>query len=235
MHRSASLLLKQYDRFAEEYMNDQNKFYSRRPDDSREILHGTLNFPLHGKKLLDGGCGFGKDLEHYRKSGADAFGLDASKKMIKLAKKNYPGLKKLLIAQFERTPFRKNFFDVIISRFAMQDSADLEKVFMEFHRILKQGGFLIFLAAHPLRQFLLRKKKAYDRQEMVRVPVFGSNFGIMEPTHTFSDYLSGFIFENFEVLSFKESRASGDRNREVNIPEIVPDFFVLKLRKKRSL
>ena len=46
---------------------------------------------LSGKKVLDVACGPGHDVSYLNKKGLDCIGIDLSKEMIKLAKKNIIG------------------------------------------------------------------------------------------------------------------------------------------------
>lgn len=219
-----------YDMIAEEYANLQNEFYSKNKDESREALYSSIDFSLEDKRLLDAGCGFGKDLSYFKNKGAEVYGLDSSQKMVELAKMNNPNIAQIKLGSFEKTEFENGFFDVVISRYSFNHSFDLEVVFREMHRILRQNGHLIFIAGHPIMQFRTSKKEEYcsGDGEMANVPLFGKIL-INEPTHTFSEYLSEFILDNFEILSFKEGPKYV---REINLKEKVPDFILFKLRKK---
>ena len=97
MMAEANNIIKQYDEFAEAYMKTQCKFYLKYPDKSRRALYTQIDFPLKDKRILDVGCGFGKDLIYFEKKGAIVYGIDASKKMIELAKKNNPSLVNLCL------------------------------------------------------------------------------------------------------------------------------------------
>ena len=225
-------VIKQYGESAEAYMKAQKEFYAKCTNESRNIFYAQVNFSLKNKRLLDVGCGFGKDLLYFRKKGALVYGIDVSKKMIGLAKKNNPSLTNLSVQRFEKTNFKNNFFDIIVSRYALHYATNLEKVFEELHRILKPKGFLIILVAHPLLSFMARKEKIYHKKEIVEIPIYDNKIILKEPTHTFSEYLNDFVLRNFEILSFYESSGLENKPREANVKEIVPDFLLLKLRKK---
>lgn len=232
MPKKLTNLTKQYDKFAEKYVKEQTKFYSKYSDKSREAFYKQINFSLKNKKLLDVGCGSGKDLSYFKKKGAVVYGIDASKKMIEIAKKNNSSLINLSVQEAEKTNFKNNFFDIIISRYTLHYEMNLEKVFKELYRILKPKGFLIFLVAHPLLSFMAKKEKIYHKREVVKIPIYNNKIILKEPTHTFSEYLNNFVLKNFEILSFYESPGLENKPRESNIKEIVPDFLLLKLRKK---
>ena len=135
----------------------------------------------------------------------------------------------------EKTGFKSNFFDVIVSRFAIQHAKNLIPVFRELHRILKHGGYLIFIGNHPMFLFEAKKDKRYDKQEIVELGVFGTIM-VREPTHTFSEHISEFVLKNFELISFQEKIYSPKEVSNTNISGArkgIPEFIVVKLRKKR--
>ena len=220
-----------YDDFAEKYMNSQDEFYAKVLDVSRKEIYHQINFSLKDKKVLDVGCGVGEDLPYFKKQGALVYGIDVSKKMIELAKKNNPSIKNFSVQSFENTTFEDRFFDVIVSRYALHYAENIEEVFIELHRILKPGGFLIFLVTHPLLSFITKKERNYYTKEIIEIPLFNNKVIVKEPAHTFAEYFNKFLLENFELLSFSEGPKEGI-SKETNFKEIVPDFFILKLKKK---
>ena len=158
--------MNKYDEFAEDYMKIQNDFYTKFSDDSRKTFYALLDFPLKGKKVLDVGCGFGKDLSFFEKEGAIVYGIDTSEKMIELAKTKNPALKNLSVQSFEKTDFYDHFFDIIVSRYTLHYADNLEDTFKELNRILKHNGFLVFLVAHPLLGFVAKKRKFIVKKKL---------------------------------------------------------------------
>jgi ubiquinone/menaquinone biosynthesis C-methylase UbiE len=208
-----------YDKLGENYMKLKNKYYSKHQDKSKRELYNQIDFLLKNKRLLDVGCGFGRDLSYFQKKGAIVYGIDKSKKMILLTRKNYPYIKNLYIQTFEKTDFKDNFFDIIISEWALQYASNINIVIKELYRILKSKGILIFLVTHPISDFLLKNKKCYHKMDIIRKGLFNDKIILKYPTHTFSEYFNDFVLKNFKILSFYE-----DTNN-------VPEFFILKLKK----
>ena len=224
-----SEIKKQYNGRAEKYMNAQNKFYSGKEDDSRKALQDLFDFDLDSKVLLDAGCGFGKDMAYFRNAGAVVYGIDASEEMIGLARKNNPEIRNISVQSYDKTSFDDNFFDVVHSRYAFQYSEDLDSVFSEMHRIIKPGGYFIFLAAHPLLSFIAKEERDYNKRETISFPIFDGSFVLHEPSHTVSDYLSPALLSGFDLIYFSEQKQKENEN---NFDEIVPDYLVMKLRKR---
>ena len=154
-------LAKQYNSFADDFSKNQdsgensNRF-------NREIFYSHLDFLKPGVKLIDLGCGDGTDLVYYKKLGANIYGLDTSEELLKIAEKKLSEVK-LKVGLFENIPFEDNYFDAVLSKYAIMTSANMEPVFKEIHRVLKPGGMMMYLVTHPFRQFL---EKRYFEQKI---------------------------------------------------------------------
>lgn len=221
----------QYDKKAAEYMDTQKKFYSDKEDGSRKNLYEMLDFLLEGKKVLDVGCGFGKDLAYFKKKGAIIYGIDSSEEMIKLAKENNPDIDNISLQSFEKTDFADDFFDLVFSRYALHYADDIDKGYKEMHRILKSGGYMIILVSHPLLSFVAKKDRNYYKKEKVKVPIYGGSCILEWWSKRITDFLSPFLLENFDLLKLFEEEMDDARNED-NFPELVPDYMILKLRKR---
>ena len=222
-------LAKQYNNFADDFSENQdigvksNKF-------SREIFYSHIDFLKPGMKLLDLACGDGLDLVHYKKLGADIYGLDASKELIKIAKERLPDAE-LKIGLFENIPFEDNYFDIVLSKYAIMTSANMEQAFKEIHRVLKSDGMMMYLVVHPFRQFFEKKdeKTDYFEQKIVDSHILANTVTVKEPTHTMKEYLSNFLFKNFDVQAYDEH---WEPSAEFIDGKKYPGFFILKAKKR---
>lgn len=214
-----------YNDVAADYMKSQEEFYNDKKDVSREKLLDQIDFSLKNKKILELGFGSGDDLAYLHKKGAFVYGIDLSSEMLKLAQIKHPILKNLFVESFEKMSFKNDFFDLVVSRFTLHYSQNLEKGFKEIYRVMKKNGILIFLVPHPLVDFIVKDIKIYEKSEIIKRGVFADRLYLHYPTHTFSDYLSPFVLQHFELLGFYEEVNIADKNRETG-------FLVLKLRKK---
>ncbi len=75
----------------------------------------TSNIDLHGKRLLDVGCGLGNLLEHIHKKGlsVEYTGVDVLPEMIERAKRKNLGGDFIHVDIFKQNPFRDKSFDII--------------------------------------------------------------------------------------------------------------------------
>ncbi len=117
-------------------------------------------FPdLHGKKVMDFGCGSGHSLRWCAEQGAkELWGLDLSGKQIAIAQKflTENGLHPHLIHSAMEAEYElpQNYFDVVFSIYAIGWTTDLAAAIRNMAGCLKTGGHLIFSWDHPLMRCL---------------------------------------------------------------------------------
>lgn len=224
-------LSKQYNNFADDFSRLANgEDYKTTNKYSKEIFYSYLGFIKQNMKLLDLACGDGTDMFHYENLGAEVFGIDASQEMLAIAKQKLPKAD-IRLGVFEKLPFEDNYFDVVLSKYAIQTSENLNPIFSEIHRVLKPGGIVMYLSVHPFRQFFERKENNgnYFEQKIVDSHVFQNQITFKEPTHTLGEYLNNFLFENFDVKMFDEH---WEPCAEQVDGKKYPGFFIVKAVKR---
>ena len=92
-------------------------------------------------KILDFGCGSGKDVSIFTDLGVKAFGIDASVGMVKVARLVHPGIN-LRIMDGRNLQFPNYSFDGVWSWSVLThfDLGDKVKTLKEIYRVLKKGG-----------------------------------------------------------------------------------------------
>ena len=98
----------------------------------------------HGAKVLDAGCGSGRDTNLFRQSGFSAVGLDLSTELIKDARKRFPN-EEFVEGNLLQLPFPDESFDgtwAHASLLHLDTEDDMRKALSEFHRVLKTNGVL---------------------------------------------------------------------------------------------
>lgn len=102
-------------------------------------------------KILDAGCGGGRNLVYFLQNGFDVYGIDPNPSAIEaireLAGQFSPKLSpnNFKIAAAEDLPFEDNAFDLIISSAVLHFAADenhFEAMVTSMWRVLKPGGYL---------------------------------------------------------------------------------------------
>jgi len=104
-----------------------------------------------GRKILEMGCGNGSDLMQFDKNKAIAYGIDFSKKSIKLAKeriKLFDTKFGLIVGDVENLPFRNNIFDFVYCWGVLHHTPNYQKSVREIYRVLKAGGKFCVMVYH---------------------------------------------------------------------------------------
>ena len=99
---------------------------------------------LRGKQVLDVGCGTGIYTKILKRRGADISGIDISKSMIEVAKREVSGVDFKVGSAYE-LPYRAGSFDLVLAALVIEHLTDLDKAFSEINRVLKKGGKRISL------------------------------------------------------------------------------------------
>jgi len=224
-------LAKQYDNFAQAF-SDVHDIGENTNRDNRKIFYEQIDFIKPGLKLLDLGCGDGLDLLHYKELGAEVYGLDASEVLINIAKKRLPE-NAIQVGFFEKLPYENDFFDIVLSKYAIQTSKNMQPCFDEIYRVLKPGGTMMYLVTHPFRQFFEKKdsKTDYFDQKIVATQILNNAIVVKEPTHTLNEYLNESLFKRFDVQFYGEY---WDATAEQIDEKKYPGFFILKAIKRNT-
>jgi ubiquinone/menaquinone biosynthesis C-methylase UbiE len=217
----------QYNKFASNYVKENHR-YNTKSDDCFFRLLGT---PIPYQKLLDVGCGNGLDLQRYSNLGVHAYGIDASIEMVNMSKVNAPKAE-IVLGVMENLPYNNSLFDVVTSKYVIQTSTNVPQVLSEMTRVLKSGGILQYLAVHPTRQFLEKKKtgKDYFLQEIVHSVFFEGKVTALEPSHTFNEYFNQNFLRDYDLLNFEEHDHFPDAERIGG--DNYPCFFIVRAKKK---
>ena len=187
----------QYDILSKEFEYADQNF----PDVTRPILYSLIEG--NKGKLLDLGCGYGEDLSYFSNKGFEVYGIDISKEMVK--KSIGKGLNiKAEVSNFEDIHHESNKFDILFSRYALQHSENIEKIFNEAHRVLKEDGAFVFLVTHPFRHYFEKQTKDYWKAEICVSSILGGKVTVEEPSHTLDEYINPMILSKFSLENMLE-------------------------------
>jgi tellurite methyltransferase len=114
-----------------------------------QLLKGRFNYC---QKVLDVGCGGGRNLPYFLQNGYQVYGIDPNPEAVEqvrsLAKTLVPGAnsaENFIVAKAENMPFGDNIFDLAICSAVLHfanDSNHFDAMLRSIWRILKPGGFL---------------------------------------------------------------------------------------------
>lgn len=173
-----------YDTLAEAYAaqvdtKPHNTYYER---------PATLSLlpEVKGKRVLDAGCGPGAYAEWLAAHGAEVVAIDANAKMVRLAKERLGDKAQILQANLEQPLdfLRDGEFDLIVCPLVMDYVRDWQKVFVEFYRLLRSGGCLVFSMEHPYIKYDdHRETSNYFATEVVEYTWKGFGIPVRVPSY----------------------------------------------------
>ena len=216
---------KMYDRFGAEYQRGRDeKIQDRAYNEFLEVpcMLDAVG-KIKGRKLLDVGCGAGIHIKHYLKKGAKCLGMDLSKTMIELAKKNCPDVD-FKTGSVVKLPYQNSSFDIVTASLVIDYVKDLNKAFSEVRRVLKKGGLFFYSDNSPIQMAReIREDKRFiynivghikDKKTNKKVG-FGTNWkeGIIEfemvpgmkvkwYKRMFRTHLEAIVKSGFELVDF---------------------------------
>ena len=93
--------------------------------------------------------GYGYYSDFFARAGANPKGIDGTEKMIEIARELYPDLD-FSVADIEKPlPFENESFDIVFSNQVLMDIENVDFVFSECNRVLKNSGIFWFSIVHP--------------------------------------------------------------------------------------
>ncbi len=113
-----------------------------------QILRGAIAPPM---RVLDAGCGYGRNLVYLLREGCEVYALDANpdgvEQVCELAGRLQPLLpeENFRVGAIERMPFRDALADVVICNSVLhfaRDAAHFHAMVAELWRVLRPGGLL---------------------------------------------------------------------------------------------
>jgi len=138
--RELLVTINTYDKIAEKY----EIRYGKIKKSGLPYLHEFIKLlPSSETKILDAGCGTGRDLLHLENFLDELYGVDLSSGMINIAKRK---LRKTILIKADITnlPFPDNHFDGVmsVSTLVHLPFEEKKKAISEFWRVLKPSGIL---------------------------------------------------------------------------------------------
>ena len=156
----ANITLQTYNLIAKDYAKNGSK---SAPKPEASIFMKLLT---PGQKILDVGCGFGRNLKAFLEYGLEVYGFDASKELLKIAKAQAPRAKLQLLDLREKLPYESNFFDAIWARNSLHhlEYKDLNQSLSELRRVLKPNGVIFIEWKEGQGEIITKEEKAQGQE-----------------------------------------------------------------------
>ncbi len=198
------------------------------------------------KNILDLGCGDGRyGIELLNRGARHYHGVEGSKKMLSLAIDNLLNLNATLdLGDIEKIEFRKDEYDLVVSRLVLHYIEDIERLMIKIEASLKLDGEFVFSVEHPIitscyESYHKKTKRGnwivdnyFETGERINVWIEKE---VLKYHKTIEDYWRIIKKSKLNVVEIRESKP--DESRFENMEEYerrnrVPLFMMFKLRKK---
>lgn len=129
--------LNPYDKFSD---HDSDIFARAK----RDLSYYSQSIHLSGNQILDVGSGSGRKTALYSTKHGGAVGVDIKKWAVKESHRFVRNRKleqvDFIVAEAGHLPFRRDFFDIVISNDALEHIKNWRKTILEMKRVVKSGG-----------------------------------------------------------------------------------------------
>lgn len=200
--------------------------------------------PVEGKRVLELGCGGGQASIALAKQGAKVITVDPSDErldQVRAACDREDVKVELHQGDLAELPYvRAETIDVVLSTYALATVADLDRVFRQVHRVLRQECAVVFSVPHPA--FALFDPTAADPLRVAlsyfdRTPRPWTAGGIDGADHPrpITDIFTGLMRANFRVDTLLEPPAVADTVRSayfIATMSWVPATLLIRARKE---
>ena len=183
-----------YDRWASQYDRDRN---ATRDLDADVVRRAGLD--ITGRRVLELGCGTGKNSVWLAEQAGELVALDFSAGMLDVARSSVRAPNARFVRHDIRDPWPvgPGWADVVVGNLVLEHVRDLAPVFAEAARVLAPGGQLFLCELHPYRQ--LRGGQAHFTDEATSETVPVAAF-----LHSTSEYVNGAIAAGFVLRELGE-------------------------------
>jgi ubiquinone/menaquinone biosynthesis C-methylase UbiE len=247
---SKSIIKRAYRRLGEEYY-EARKYKSGVSYFYNELLEFPTTFKLlgniKGKRILDLGCGPGIHAKKLFDMGAKIKGIDISKELIELARKEAPEIE-FKLGDAEKLPYKNSEFDIVVSSLVLCHLKNWGKVLREVKRVLKRNGIFIFSGYNPVTEKFVKIKWFFRKfRELIGYFEEGEKRGIwtkdksisseiMHYHKTYGTIIRLLVANGFEILDYEDCKplesAKKDYPKEYQRSLNYPHFCAWKVRKK---
>ncbi|MBI5365250.1 MAG: class I SAM-dependent methyltransferase [Planctomycetes bacterium] len=148
-----------------------------------------------GERVLDAGCGTGRNLARLVAAGARCTGIDFSEGMLGVARARFPELDLRQADLHAPLPFADASFDAVLCALIAEHLNELDPCLAECRRVLVPGGRLSFSVYHP--RMAEAGKEANFEQD-------GVEYRLGAVRHSLDDYRAAFERAGWRDAQFEE-------------------------------
>ncbi len=200
--------------------NSWSKTYDTVENKTRDLEAKALRAMISGENLdiLEIGCGTGKNTEFLQTKAKHLIGADFSAEMLAQAKVKITAEN----VEFKQMDLRESWefaddsFDLITCSLALEHIENIDFVFAEASRVLRENGRFYFGELHPFKQYSGTKARFETGSGVFELECF---------VHHVSEFYAAGLQNNFEVVELKEWFDDDDKTA---IPRLLTMIFKSK-------
>ena len=199
-----------YQEWSEQYDTNENK-----TRDLEAIALRSILSKLELNKVLEFGCGTGKNTVWFEQNAQQLIAADFSEAMMaKAAQKIVTSNVEFVIADINKPwDFTTDKFDLVSFSLILEHVESIDEIFNKSNNILQSGGYMYIGEFHPFKQYAGSKARYTTSEGEQIVTCF---------THNVSDFTEAAKKYNFSLLVLEERFDDNDRNQ---IPRILSLLF----------
>jgi ubiquinone/menaquinone biosynthesis C-methylase UbiE len=188
------------------------------------------NTSLSSKTILDFGCGTGRHWNNIlEQQPKELIGYDIAQEMLNKLQQKYPDAKTFSLKNNILKDIKDSSCDVIICNLVIGYIKKLEKVFLEWNRVLKKDGEIIITDFHPIasqnganRSFKYKERMIYVKSFMHTLNEIKSHTLKLNWHHSY--FIEKSIDETVKPF-FKSNKALEVYNKNYNTPLVYGFLF----------
>lgn len=199
-----------YQEWSEQYDTNENKTRDLEAVALRSVLSS-----IHFDKVLEFGCGTGKNTVWFEQNAKEILSADFSEAMIAKAAEKIKSLKVQFAVTDINEPwdFSKEKFDLVSFSLVLEHIQNIEAVFNKINQVTESGAFVYTGELHPFKQYAGSKAR-YTTPEGEQI--------VTCYTHNVSDFITAANKYNFSLMDLEEWFDDNDRSQ---IPRILTLLF----------
>ncbi len=195
---------------------------------------------LHGKVVLDAGCGNGYWARRMAQTAERVVGVDFTDQLIERARgRGVPSNTEFIIGNLENLLLADDTFDVVLMNMVVLDLENLQMVIHEIGRVTKAGGKVVVSTVHPCFENPPNTHSLRDSQGNKTGRVTSNYFKtglIVDEANNYQHWhykLSDLIntFATYNLFAEKMIEPDGSDSFKSNGEDHHPYFLITKFRK----
>lgn len=210
-----------------------------------------------GERVLDVGCGPGALAAHVARAGAEYTGVDASRKLVRLAERHHGDYGRFVVGDATRQDLLaevgRERFDAVVYLLSLQDIDPLAETIRLASGAVRSGGRLVALMVHPCfrmprqsgwgwdpgRKLRFRRIDSYMSPGAVPMKRYGGTGGgatrsYHRPLEQYAKALAsaGFLIQRLDEIPYaRRSTGSPNSRAEQRSNEEIPLFLAIRALK----